>query len=86
MKFGPANSNWRGGAYSAHDTDSTVGIAIAKDRLNTILKTKFESPEWKAFSKAEIDWATNFIQCFMSGSDVPDWAITVLKANGFKTS
>jgi len=79
-RFGPANSNWRGGLHSDYQSLEERAMwqqAQAKDLLNRILTTPCDGRGELPFSAEEQQWAMRVCR------ERPDWAEETLRNLGF---
>ena len=80
-RFGPANSNWKGGLHSSWmsaEERAVFQVPIARDLLTRILTTKCDSAGNLPFTVEEQQWAMRICR------ERPEWAKDTLRNLGIK--
>lgn len=80
MKYGPANSNYRHGNYSAAPDVGEFRVALAKDLLRKVITTPCDGRGRLPFTDEEVAWAMRVTR------ERPAWALDTLKACGLGES
>lgn len=80
MKFGPANSNWKGGSYSSWTApDDPIKLSIRRHNLRKVLTAEIDHRTGKLpYTNEEAMWAMRIVR------EQPEWAIPVLNELDFK--
>lgn len=82
-RFGPANSNWRGGSYSNYQSledKMLFQVPIAREKLRKILTAKCDGAGRLPFTTEEQKWALRICR------EQPEWAHPVLRELGFEVA
>lgn len=78
MKYGSANSNWKGGSHERFPGAPEVKIALAKALLIKVMTSAIRRDGKAPFTNDEAAWAMTVVR------ERPEWAVQTLDQLGFK--